>query len=167
MRKLLFILCLVPLFSYANTPTWINNSSNDTTTSNSNVNALVPIFNSDSTTTTTSNTNYNNNSDFPVSTSTAPTLVPTSECLGASGFGTQLEKFGFTFGTAWSARDCNLRAYAREFPNNPEIRLAILCQAKEVKKAVEDAGHECPSKKINKNKGLIIEYKYPNSNGRR
>lgn len=169
MRKLLFILCLVSFDSYATPPTWIDNSSSDTNavSRNNNINALVPVLNSNTTTTTTSTANYNNDSEFPVSTSTAPSLVPTSDCLGGSSFGTQLERFGFTFGSAWSAKDCNLRAYARQFPNNPDIRLALLCQADEVKTAVENAGYECPNKKKKKKHKLRIEYKYPDSKGRK
>ena len=79
----------------------------------------------------------------------APSLTSTfsDTCMGSSSFGLSFVGFGATGGTTMVDEACVRRLDSREFRamGLNDVALALLCQSPANRKAVESAGHVCPS----------------------
>lgn len=67
-----------------------------------------------------------------VPTAIAPTVYPTSPCMGSTSAGASGVGFGVSFGSSWTDDECGIRETARSFAGMQlkEDALAILCSSK-------------------------------------
>ena len=86
----------------------------------------------------------------------APNLTASPEaCMGSTSVGGSAGfasiSLGISVGSTWKNHDCELRAFSREIgslgPTFTPVRIALLSQNDDVKKAFQDAGVEIPTPK--------------------
>lgn len=67
-----------------------------------------------------------------VPTAIAPTVYPTSPCMGSTSAGASGVGFGVSFGSSWTDDECGIRETARSFAGMQmrEDALAVLCSSK-------------------------------------
>lgn len=82
----------------------------------------------------------------PVATALAPPLTAADDtCMGSSSAGGQAVGFGLSVGSTWHDDDCVRRKDARELYNMgyKKASLALMCQSKQIEKAMKKAGTPC------------------------
>jgi len=87
---------------------------------------------------------------IPVNTAYAPYMGSTSDCLGSVSAGGQGQFFGGSLGFTTKSKPCNVREFAKMVSYDKELYIAILCQDKSVKKAMESTGRLCPNSNAKK-----------------
>lgn len=100
--------------------------------------------NSENSNTAVVNQNYKRN---PVSTAySAPLVAADDTCMGSTSAGAQGIGFGVSLGSTWQDEDCVRRKDARELRNmgHAGASIALMCQNKNVRKAMRAAGDACP-----------------------
>lgn len=67
-----------------------------------------------------------------VPTAIAPTVYPTSPCMGSSSVGASGVGFGVSFGSSWTDDECGIRETARSFHGMgmKDDALAVICSSK-------------------------------------
>lgn len=128
-----------------------NSSKNTATNTNSNANSGNNSKNSNTASGNTTNTAVTVQGDnvtyqaakIPVATAYAAGLTASNgTCMGSTSAGGQGMTFGFSIGSTWKDSDCNRRynAQALAAVGQAKAAIALLCQDKDIRKAMEDAG---------------------------
>jgi outer membrane protein OmpA-like peptidoglycan-associated protein len=84
---------------------------------------------------------------MPVSTAYAPPLAAADDtCMGSRNFGVQAVGFGVSFAATWGDRQCRRIKNARALDalGYRSAALALLCQDRQVRRAMDRAGAPCP-----------------------